>query len=444
MAEEVAPYRKWTLEDKDVARADQQRDRINTYLSIIWTQSFAPNGAYASLTTPKKIKQAIGEIRRINEKKKGEHLAPFDRLVLDDVLRNAEIAEAYCDYRYNLETPLKIGTFVGKVFGSGAYADILEAVSKKNYPHDLVHRYGVATHESSSRQLSTEDIFTDERVTPMFHEAKKTLLAKLKDYRALAENFYRDMGIAENMNNFNFEFCPPGYCFSYWDDSNFMIHLDPDRSIFYKKSSTGKLTLEDSAAGPIVIHEGGHGFQKEISDRTMPKGLAPTAESYVPVIHGPCGEGTALATETFWRDYAKKKKLFSNEQLKLIDLQREFYIPSKLPQLAHDLLEQKEREDRTDAKMPERLKRYGHEVLAEITGIKMYEDFFHFNDRCIDETLQQMTYFFGQKRINGLIEKMENRGMETGEIMRNLFQGTWCDAKAQENFIFDLLLNERA
>jgi hypothetical protein len=443
MAEEVAHYKRWIIDDKDVAKADQQRDKINVYLSIIQTQTFAPNGAYASTTTPKKIKQAVGEIRRINEKKRGEHLAPFDRLVLDDVLRNAEIAEAYCDYRYNLGTPLKIGTFLGKVFGKGAYHDIIDSVSLKNYPHDLVHRYGVATHESASRQISTDDIFADERVNPMFHEIKKTLLSKLNDYRAIAENFYRDSGVANNMDKFNFEFCPPGYFFSYWDDSNFMIHLDPDRVVFYKKSPTGKVILEDSAAGPIVVHEGGHGFQKEISDETMPKGLAPSAESYVPMIHGPCGEGTALATETFWRDYAKKKKLFSNEELKLMDLQREVYIPAKLPQLAHDLLEQKEREDRTDTRMPERLKRYGHEMLAEITGVKMYEDFFHFCDRGVDETLQQMTYFFGHRRINGFIEKMENHGMEPGEIMRNLFQGTWCDAKAQENFIFDLLLNER-
>jgi hypothetical protein len=444
MVEEVAPYKLWKLEDKDVAKADQIREKINVYLSIIQTQTFTPNGAYASLATPRKIKQAVGEIRKISEKKKGEHLLAFDRLVLEDVLRNAEIAEVYCDYRYNLNTPMKVGTFIGKVLGRGAYGDILEAVSKKNYPHSLVHRYGVATHESSSRQLSVDDIFTDERTNPMFHEAKKTLLTKLKDYKNLAEDFYRDMGVAKDMKEFNFEFCPPGYFFSYWDDANFMIHIDPERAIFYKRSPEGRLILEDSAIGPIVIHEGGHGFQKKISDKTMPRGLAPSAESYVPMIHGPCGEGTALATETFWRDYAKKKKLFSREELKLIDLQREVYIPSKLPSLAHDLLEQNERENRTDTRMPEHLIKYGHETLAKISGIKMYEDFFHFTDRTIDETLQQMTYFFGQRRIGGFIEKMENHGMEAGEIMRCLFQGTWCDAKAQENFIFDLLLNERA
>ena len=455
MENEFSPYGKFSIGDADVIRADQLRNKMNSYLGIMQMQAAEYNGACISRTTPKVVRAKSTEIAKIVGNKRGESLSDFDRLVLDDCSTNALMATAYCDYMISpakgniyptrgmkKAEKLTVGDFFGLFFGEGAYASILDGASKKNYPHDLVHKLYVALNEAHCRQISVEDMLAAERHSTMFKDAKKLLLGKLNHYKSLAEDFYRNMGVLNNLDRFKFEFCSPSMGFSYWDDPYMMVHLEPEKAIVYKKSPDGELVLQDIDIKTTSIHETGHGIHFKISESSMPKGLSPETESFLPCIHGSHAEGLALLTEDLWADYAKENRLLSNEDLILLRLDNEAYVPSKLHRIAHDILYQSYIENYNGKRHPETLKKDTDERVAELTGIKRYRSF-SFDPRSLDETLQQATYFFGEKRIFSLAEEMKEAGLSPGEIITCLAHGSWCDPKAHKNFIFDVLLKRK-
>lgn len=437
------PVRTFSLNDSDVIKADSLRARINFYLGMIQSQQFYPTGPVLSKKTPEEILKYAGRIRNISKKTRSRKMPAFDRLVLEDCVKNAEIAESYCDYNFNPESKLRIGSFLGKIFGPGSYYSLLQEISPENYPHDKIHQLFLQTQSRGLRQIPVEDILSENSRNSDFRKTRKLLLERLNFYKDLATSFYQDLKVDCDLSKFSFEFCPSGYTFSYWDDVNLMVHLDPNKAIFYKKKFDQEVELEDLDLRTTSVHEVGHGIHQIISDRVMPKGLAPNIENYIPFVHGAHGEGLALLTEAIWRDYAKENSLLTPEEINLLDLYNDTYMASKVPGLVHDLCEQKEKEEMMNKKFPEHLKRYAHKRLATLSGIKKYQDFFCFEDRIIEETLQQATYLFGEKRISNLAEKLAKQGLKPGEIIECLSHGAWCNPKAHENFVFDVLLQER-
>ncbi len=431
---------KWEIKSPEVLQADTYRQQINRDLSIMWTQSIAPNGGYASLETRKQIKRLYNKIQKIKNKVKGTDIPAFDKVILEDISRNAEIGESFCKFRYDLDGGVGVEKFINNAFGTGAYGNILEGMKPENFPHNKIHQHGVETHGKKSRQIALDDIFSDARFSPQFKIAKETLLKRMASHITTAKDFYKQLGITSDLKKFNFEFCPPSYFFSYWDEPNFMVHLDPERAYFCKNHKTGEIELEDVELKPIVIHEVAHGLHTQFSEKNMPRGLSPIIEEYLPLIHGSCAEGIAMRTELFWLEHQKDGKEITEEERKSMILEREIYLATKLPQLAYDLLSFKEHEQDQTPNYPDNLKVFTYQYLSKLSGIKKYGEFITFDDRLIDDTLQQMTYLLGSERTGRLTNNLTDVGLNNGEVMKALFNGCWCDEKAQEKFLFDFYL----
>lgn len=63
-----------------------------------------------------------------------------------------------------------------------------------------------------------------------------------------------------------------------------------------------------------------------------------------------------------------------------------------------------------------------------------------FCDTSIDQTLYQLSYFFGERSALSIKEEAEKRGASEGMILSALFSGLWCDPDARRRFITDLFI----
>lgn len=433
---------RWRIIDRGVRQIDRSRTRLNRLCSITLDQADGDPFPCSSLETAKRIRTGVRKIKREIQRAEKNNLSVFDRLVLEDCKRNAEIVGHYYNYTYDSKDTTKIGAFVSNVFGRGSYNTLLRSVSPKRFPHKDLHQESELMHGVSSRKIEAEMLFEAEK-NPEFRRLKAELIKALQKNKKIVNQFFIEQGIVQDMDDYYFEFAPLGTNLSFWEGHNLLMAIDPDRLICHKPKGKKDYEFYDAFVKAIAAHELAHGLHEMLSAKTMPFGLRSNPENYLSIIHGSSSEGIALITEEFFLQYMRKNQEALG--LKSKDIERatastKCYVPKKLHKIMHGLLERKDAEERENKKFPDSLYRPGHLELARVTGVKRYRDIYSFEDDTVEDTFVQMSYFFGQQRVSSLVEEMKRQGLEKKVMISALLSGVWCDPEAQRKFIFDLYI----
>lgn len=438
----------WKISDKRVARIDSLRAGLNETLAMACYQRAGDPFPYINNTTNHSAKamasNILSKIKKINRK---DNLPLFDQLVLQDSANNSQIAHSYFNYLEGKNTKNRkatLGSLMSSVFGKNAYSNLMIAVSPKNYPHQAVHRNSKLFHSLNTRQLDSELMF--ESNTPEFKNLKKQLLNRLHAYRKSVDNFYLDKGVLSEIkpSDYCFEFSPSGWGFSFWQDSLLLAAIDPSRVICYKPRGEKDYKIFEPLVSLLAVHEIGHGLNYLLSSRTMPAGLATSPETSAPIIHSTVSEGTAMVMEDFLIPSLTREPSLWDMSKKDVSMCKSFgetYIPKKLFQVVHDVLELEEICQDHHKNFPEAFKFRANTEFAKRTGIQeAVRNYYLFDDYSLDETLYQLSYFFGQKRARHLAKKMKQQGADDGLIMSGLLTGFWCSPQSQERFLLELFL----
>lgn len=433
---------KWRISNDRVRKLDAARVKLNGYCCMTTYQRCGDPLPYFSLETARKIKTTARKIQEGATSLGKGKLNAFDRLVVEDISKNSQIAHHYHEYMYDKNSKMRVGAFISNLFGNSSYSRLLQSVRPRTYPHKDLHRDNELMHCLTSRAIDS-DIILNTQGNKYFKGLKSKLQQELKQNKKFVDEFYTKKGVLEEVTDYNFEFASPGSGFSFWEGHNLLAAIDPDRLLCYKQKGKKEHQFYDAFVKLIGIHEVGHGLHEMLSAKTMPLGMRAGPETYTPIIHGPNGEGVALSCENaaikFLRE--NKKRFHTSEK----DVDRaasnlKTYIPKKLLKVAHDVLEMKDLEERENENFPDSLYRESHEALVNLTGIKRCRDIFSFDDEEFETALQHMTYFFGEKRINSLIQDMKKQRVPEDVRMSALFTGFWCSPEAQKRFLFDLYL----
>ena len=436
---------RWGVSNRSVEKLDNFRVELNGYCAMLESQSYGDPGPYLSLETVERIKEGVKKSKKSLRRLKEKDLPLFDCLLLQDIERNIRILEAYYNYFYNPKNGVRIGRFLSTIFGRTAYSILLNAVSRKNFPHRDLHRYSELMHGLETMRMDAEVIF-ENMSNPLFEKLRAGFKAELEHAREFVNQFYSEKGVLKKIGDYHFEFAPRGWGFSFWDLGNLLATVDPDRILCFRSREDGNYRFFNGFANLVGVHEISHGLEDILSEKTMPQGLRPSTGTFINPVHGPVGEGIALLMEHIAIDSMKK----NGEKLgmSIEDIQRciyfeKSYIPKKLIQVVHDILTIKEYEEETNEKFPKNFHIEAHKALSQITQIPRYEfDYYLFEDNEIAEPLNELTYFFGQRRIKRLADKMKRKGIPENIMIHALLSGFWCDSKAQEQFIFKLYLPE--
>ncbi|MEK6757814.1 MAG: hypothetical protein AABX88_01670 [Nanoarchaeota archaeon] len=433
---------KWEISDKRIVKLDNLRSKLNLNLAMLQTQSFGDPNSAISLETIKSSNAVLNKLNRDVSQLINKRFNLFDRLLLKDIKENSRISCAYMEYFYDLKSEMKIGKFISEVFKNTSYTNLLQSVTPKNFPHKDLHDYYKELHHFASKMFDVS-VISNSLNSLTFNKLKNEFQDKLNEERGFVDDFYDWLGIDLRSSNHKFEFAPAGWQFSMWDGSNLLASIDPERLVYYKDDS-GNYKFFDGFIKLVGTHELGHGVEDALTKRTMPKGLSPSSEEFFTIIHSPASEGVCVLIEDLTIRFMKenKQKLnFSDKDIKICELFMKTYIPKKMPQVIHDLLERKETEGIYSKEIPENFKKSSHPELVNLTGVKSYlNDFYSLDDRPLNETLLQICYFSGEKRIQKLFNKMKKNGIEDKVAIHSLLNGFWCSPEAQEKFIFDLYL----
>lgn len=433
---------KWEITNPEVKKLDRLRNRLNEYQTMLLLQTSGDPFLYVSLKTASKIKNLSETIQHEIKKLEKKEMPLFDRLVLQDTKKNAEIIHADHNYFDNKKIKTGIGKYLSKVFGNSAYSELIESVNSNNFPHEKLDKNSELFLPMNIKSIEGDIIFD---TNSKFAESlREKFIIELEKTKKLVDNFYEEKGLVKKTEDYHFQFAPASSSFSYWDSANLIALIDPNRVVCFKPEGSNEYQFFPWLVNLIGAHELAHGHQDIMSNKTMPLGLIAKPESYLSIVHGTASEGTAMILEDLFLDYMQinmKKLNLSKKDLDKCMSFRECYIHKKMPQIVHDILELKEREEGYNKRFPDSLGLETHNDLAEITGVKRYKkDYFLIDDQEFSESSQQMSYFFGEKRMKSLVNKMRDKKIDDNIIISALFTGFWCDSKAQEKFIFDLYL----
>jgi hypothetical protein len=416
---------KFEIRTPEVRRLDSWRVELNKKKNMLLSQMCGDPFTYLSLETVSRIKGLVDRIKREEKKIDKKNIPLFDSLVLQDIKRNAEIIEADYSYFDNPKSRMTIGSYLSKVFGNSAYSELLDSISPANFPHKKLHKNSELFYPLESRIL-TGDIIFNSQDSQFTKEIKEKMILELNKSKEIIDAFYKEIGVTQITPEYKFQFSPSSYGFSFWDNPNLLASIDPDRMFCFKpegKQEYEFLSWEINLTGAHELSHANHDF---MSSRTMPAGLRTSHETYVPVVHGPCGEGTALCLEDFFFDWMQQNR----EKLKISkgDLEkclsfRECYVPKKLHQLVYDILKLKEMQDYFNSKEPEHFKLFdARKEIAKLSGVKRYAiDYNLLDDREFGiDSLPQATYFFGEKRIRSLVNRLQEAKVPEDVMLSSL------------------------
>jgi hypothetical protein len=434
---------KWEISAREIKEINGLRCRLNELYSMLTFQTFGDPFIYVSLETIKKIKDIQERINRKVKKLDKEELSAFDALVLKDVKRNADIIKISYDYLDNSKSNMRIGSFISRTFGDSSYSELLKSITPDEFPHKQLHKNSELFHAMNHRKIDGAQIFGSHE-TPFILELRNRFLNELNKTKSLIDKFYIEKEVVKKVPKYNFQFAPPAYPFSFWEGQHLLASIDSDRVFCFKPEGEQDYVFFSGFMNLIGIHELGHGYHEMMSEQTMPRGLNPDYTNFLPIVHGPCSEGAALAVEDFaleWMQGNMQRLGLSKKYIEKCTSVVDCYVAKKLPQIVHNLLEQKEIEGIHNQNLPHSLSLQSHKHLASLSGVKRYlSDYYLLNDEEINNSLFQLPYFFGQKRARNLVRKMQEKGVDDGLIMQALFTGCWSSPEAQEKFILDLYL----
>jgi hypothetical protein len=419
----------WRIEDPIVDKMDKKRRDINIAVASFERQVGGDPFPYASLSTGMDIKKGARSVSRYARDVERDSLNAFDRAVYDDMVKHAQMANSYYSYFVDPNSNMGIGDFLSNFFVRGAYQGFLDSARSENLPHDLFKEEELLRAGFFSKTPDSLTICYGN--TPWAKKHQENLLDALNRAREFVGPFYEARGV-EKMD-YNLQLGPAGGGFSYWIGNTLMAAIDPDRFSF----SQGR--YDHFLPGLILAHELGHGHQGRESNN-LPKGLSPTEEEYCVSFHGACGEGVALALEGEFIEYSLRNSDLSELDKRAMSLFWSTYLPKKVFQIAHNLLEKKEQEEISNPLFPESLSPSAHRRLSEITGIKIFSDLFSMEDQSILDSLQQMNYQIGNKNLQGIVSRFKKDRIPKELRINALLQGVWVNPKAQEDFIFNSYL----
>ena len=433
---------KWEISSQSIRNLDKKRSDMNRNITLSWFQSCGDPFIYLSKYTLEKTKSYLESIKRSSNRINKKNLNLFDRLVLQDINANVQSMETYYDFTHNIEKDVSIGKALEGMFGKCAYTSILNSVTPKNYPHKLIHEYSEMMLDMSIVRLDPAIVSTSNR--EIFKKIRQEIEENLETKKQDAIDFYKEKGVLKQEGDFFIEVDWSRGAFSWWDDSNRIVAVDPGRFIYFR-DSTNSYKLYDAAIYPIVIHELGHGLNSIMSKQTMPEGLAPSMIHYICQVHGINSEGVAMELEKNWLRVAKdnlSKYNLSTEDFNRINLKSKTYVANKMMQLAKEVFEiEFFKLYNSEKSVSSYAKNEGRRKISELTKIKQFcSDWYLLGDQENSETFQHLTYFFGEKRTNKLMKKLKQEKIPEDKALSALLTGAWCDPKAQEQFIFELYL----
>ena len=422
----------WEISNKSLKKMDEERVGINVASASYERQLGGDPFPYASLSTGDEIAERAKVILKRASRIDRTRLNAFDSAIYDDIFHHAKMAKAYHSYFVDAGSKMGIGRFLSEFFSPGTYTGFLDAAKPENLPHDLFREEELLRAQVFSKTPDSLTICYGS--SPWAREHQEHLLDALRRAKKFVEPFYKLNGIGPL--EFNLQLGPAGGGFSYWMGETLMAAIDPDRFSF----SEGK--YDHFLPSLILAHELGHGHHGRQS-KNLPRGLNPTDEEYAVSFHGSCGEGVALTVEERFIDYSTKHKDFPPGEKEAMKLFWATYLPKKVFQITHDLLEKKEQEEIANSNFPESLKRgTAHERLAEITGIRAFSDYFSFSDPTILESTQQMGYQIGNKNLGRIMARLRRKRVPSEIAFNSILQGVWVNPRAQEDFIFNAYLPE--
>ena len=439
----MSTIQNWQIEDAKVKALDDLRVGLNTTCARAMYQIDTDSAYYLSSQTIFKIDKQLRflgkKLKDIN-KLKNKHLNPFDILILQDVEKNFNDLFIYHDFFNNPKTKLKFESFFSRLIGrKDAYKEYLQMLSPKNYPHEELDRQSELYHELTMRQVFPELILNNTTKNEKFKELANKLESQLKQDAEFSIEFYKSIGL-NGLENISSDFSP--YPFSFSDDINELVALNPDKLLCYRdKDGNYKFSNIDSKI--TLVHEFGHNLHSLLS-KNLPEGLHGNSEQFLIYHHGISLEGVALATEDFAVEYMENNREnfnFSDEDLDKARLQKIGYLAKKVPMIVFNLLEKREYQEELSAYIPPQFKKHARVALEEISNTRRVKtDHIIFDDIPFDEIMSRVRYIEGDKRIQPIVEKMKDKGYGANVILPALFHGCWSDVKAQEKFIFDLYL----
>jgi len=433
---------KFEIENPDVKKLDFLRVQLNKNKNMLLYQIYGDPDAYVSLETISKIRGLVDRIKREGKKIDKKNIPLFDSLVLQDIKRNVKIVETDHNYFDNPKSRMTLGSWFSGVFGNSAYSDLLDSISPESFPHKKMHKNSELFYSMNSRGLFADIIFNSQD-TEFTRVMKDKMISELSKSKEIIDAFYKEIGVTNITPEYKFQFSPSSYGFSFWDNPNLLASIDSDRMFCSKPEGKQEYEFLSWAMHLVGAHELSHAHQDFMSSITMPAGLRTSHETYVPVVHGACGEGTALCLEDFFLDWMQQNR----EKLKISkgDLEkclsfRECYVPKKLHQLVYDTLRVKEMQDYFDSKGPEHFKFNARREVANLSGVKRYVlDYNLLDDKEFGaDSIPQATYFFGEKRIRGLVNRLQEAKVPEDVVLSSLLTGFWCSPEAQERFILEV------
>ena len=419
----------WEISDKRVRRLDVERVALNVAVSSFEKQLYGDPFPYASLSTGDDIYKRARSITRGISRVDVDSLNAFDRSIYQDIATHGKMATAYHSYFLDIESKMRIGKFLSAFYEPGIFTGFLNSVRPENIPHDDLYEEALLMDKMFSK--TPDSLVVGYGNSSLSKRNQSKLIDALNSSIDIVNPFYASLGIRPI--ECDIELGPAGGGFSYWLGGTSMAVIDPDRFSF----SSG--VYEIFLPSLILAHELGHAQQGE-QGNNFPSGLNPSESEYSASFHGPCGEGVALAMEGVFIDYSKRRKIFSPSDQKKMTLFWSTYLPKKRFQIAHNLLERKCSEEMGNPNFPESLKKDAHIQLAQLTGIKCFEDDFSFEDSPAIDCLQQMSYPMGHKDIGRIMSRLKKERIPRNLIFNSILQGTWVDSHAQEDFIFNSYL----
>src|SRR3989344_445715 len=260
---------KWEIKDPRVESLDEKRIKLNRFYSILEMQREASPRICQSLETISRRRDLIcymeKKIKNLESGKKA--IEGFDRVVLDDIKDNVRKARADDSYFHNPKSKLTLGVYLATLFGRGAYSKISGIARPERLDHEALHDYYDAMHDIWAESLDSS-IIIDRK---SFDSQKHKLLEVAKSYKEQINQFYEHIAVVDTPLGYSMDFAQSGTGFSYWDGSNLLMVLDPDKIPVYKTKD--KYVIHKTTGLLIGIHEFAHALEEIISQKCMPRGL---------------------------------------------------------------------------------------------------------------------------------------------------------------------------
>jgi len=424
-----------------VYRLSKERQKLNDYQRMLELQ-MVHKSPTVSLETIALIKKEALSILKKSEKMK--EVTGLDAVVLEDIQSNAQKALAQNEYLFNCKGNVKFTKFLSTMYGNGAYAEVLKAVQERETSL-AIHKYFELMHKINNNQIDEEILLNSDKLK----EAKKALLGIVESYKKQIERFFG--GIAHSFSAEDYDVYISPYDFSFWEEGSRMMSIQTDL-IPGTKTKTGrqeKYHFTKSLGLVIAIHEAGHVLQDSISKICIPS-VSYRVESSNPTFHGMTNEGVSLICEDFAIPWLvrNRRALGLEDEIALAKVFVKAYLPTRICDLAYELIDIKEREDHINDKMPEKFKTEAGKEMTRITGLPLFvKDFHFFSNTSLLETLWFANYFFGHRRISNIANKAKKEfGISMGNekqsaiLLQGLMTGIWTSHSAKEKFLLEHFL----